>query len=348
MPPMRIDGSQGEGGGQIVRTAAALAARTGTPIEVVNVRARRDTTGLRPQHVAALEAVARACRGRFEDVEVGSKRFVFHPGRVKGGSVKVNTGTAASTTLIVETLLTLAPVLPTPLTVNAGGGTDVRWSPTLEHLRSVLLALAERAGLAVELLDSRAAFYPKGGGRIRALVPPCDAPAWEGVLEDRGPLERMEATVRVAQLPEHVPERILASLEEHLARAGYEALTYVDRVEAKSPGVVVDAIARFEETVLGANAVGEKGLPSEVVGERCAKRLLAELESPATVDVHAADQLVPLMLGRVEGGYIVRELTSHLETNARLCERFLDGSVTLEDRAGGGVEVRFERGGDAG
>lgn len=341
MATVHVDGSTGEGGGQIVRTAAALAARTNTPLAITNVRANRDPPGLKPQHVAALDAIAKACGAALEGDTPGSDTVRLRPRRLEGGSVKVNTGTAASTTLIVEALLALAPGLPTPLTVAATGGTDVRWSPTLEHLRSVLLPLAERAGIGVDLLATREGFYPKGGGRIRALVPPSSDPEHEGVLEERGALERVEATVRVSELPDHVPERILASLEERLEREGVPVSPHVHRVEATSPGVVVDAVARFEHTVIGANVVGEKGLPSETVGERCAERLLAELSSPATVDVHAADQLVPLMLGRVEGGYVVRDVSSHLATNAKLCERFLDGEVAFEDRPDGGVTVRM-------
>lgn len=344
MPTVTVDGSQGEGGGQIVRTAAALAARTGQRIEVTNVRAGRDAPGLRPQHEAALEAIAQACRGRFEGAEVGSERFVFHPGRVQGGSVKVETGTAASAVLIVEALLALAPALPTPLTVQVGGGTDVRWAPTLEHFRSVLVPLAGKLGIRAEVHEHREGFYPEGGGRLRVLLEPTDDPTWPGALSDRGALQAIEATVRVSQLPDHVPTRILESLSRRLAEAGYEARTRVHEVQAKSPGVVVDAIARFEDAVLGANALGEKGLPSEEVGRTCAERLVAELESPSTVDVHAADQLVPLMLGRADGSYVVREATSHLETNARLCERFLDGRVSFEGRTDGGTEVRFDGG----
>jgi RNA 3'-phosphate cyclase len=341
VPPVEVDGSQGEGGGQIVRTAAALAARSNTPIRVTDVRANRDPPGLKAQHVAALDAVAKACRGSLDGDEPGSSTFTLRPGRVEGGNVRVDTGTAASTTLVVEALLALAPALPTPLTVEARGGTDVRWSPTLDHLRSVLVPLLDRAGVDVEVLATREGFYPKGGGRIRALVPPAQAPAWDGVLEDRGALEQVTATVRVARLPDHVPERILSSLERHLAGAAVPVSSRVHQVEAACPGVVVDAVARFEDTVLGANVVGEKGLPSETVGERCAQRLLDELESPATVDVHAADQLVPFLLGRVDGGFVVRDVTSHLATNADLCERFLDEQVRFEDRPDGATTVRF-------
>jgi len=335
VPPVEVDGSQGEGGGQIVRTAAALAARSNTPIRVTDVRANRDPPGLKAQHVAALDAVAKACRGSLDGDEPGSSTFTLRPGRVEGGNVRVDTGTAASTTLVVEALLALAPALPTPLTVEARGGTDVRWSPTLDHLRSVLVPLLDRAGVDVEVLATREGFYPKGGGRIRALVPPAQAPAWDGVLEDRGALKQVTATVRVVRQAGHAHRR------GDLLERAVPVSSRVHQVEAACPGVVVDAVARFEDTVLGANVVGEKGLPSETVGERCAQRLLDELESPATVDVHAADQLVPFLLGRVDGGFVVRDVTSHLATNADLCERFLDEQVRFEDRPDGATTVRF-------
>lgn len=343
MAPVRVDGSQGEGGGQIVRTSAALAARTHTPVRVENVRAKRDNPGLRPQHVAALNAVGKACRGRFEGLSVGSDAFTFYPGRVEGGMVRVATGTAASAVLIVEAGVALAPSLPTPLTIEARGGTDVRWAPTLEHMRSVLIPLSAKAGVDVDVLASRAGFYPKGGGRVRALVSPVEEPCWGGMMEERGRLEHLEVTVRVNDLPEHIPERIVGSFQEHVAQAGFEASSYVEEVEAASPGVVVDAVAVFEDTVLGANHVGEKGVPSERVGQECATRLLAELEGPGTVDVHAADRLVPLLMGRVDGGFVVREVTGHLATNVRLCERFLGGRARFEEGERGGTRVVFER-----
>lgn len=323
-----------------MRTAAALAARTHRSLEMTNVRAGRDTTGLRPQHLAALEGIAQASKGGLEGGEVGAESFVLRPGRLEGGFVRVNTGTAASATLIAEAAIALAPGLPTPLTVEIRGGTDVRWSPTLEHFRSVLVPWARRLGIHVEVHEAREGFYPEGGGRLRVLIEPADDPDPIGELTERGRLETIEATVRVSDLPDHIPTRILESLEEELAAAGYEAVTHVHRVESRSPGVVVDAVARFEDTVLGANALGEKGTPSEVVGRRCAGRLVEELESRATVDVHAADQLIPLALGRLEGAYVAQETTGHLETNAWLCERFLDGQVHLEPVEGGTL-VRF-------
>lgn len=340
---VRIDGSMGEGGGQIVRTAAAMSACTGHGLRLTNARANRDTAGLRPQHVAALQAVARACDGRLEGVEVGAENFALDPGEVTGGHVRVETGTAACVNLVLQALAPLSRRLDEPLTLAAEGGTDVRYAPTLGYLRGVFCPWARRLGIPVEIQAAAEGFYPVGSGRLKARIHPAREPRLQGPLLERGRLRSIEVHTRVHDLPDHIPERINRTAAGLLSDHQAPVHTATERVEADCPGVVVDAIADFEETVIGANALGEKGVPSETVAENCAGKLAAELESPATVDVHLADQLVPLMLGRVEAGYLVREVTSHLETNAEVCQRFLDGEVRFEEGPGASALVSFER-----
>lgn len=340
MDLLRVDGSMGEGGGQVVRTAAGLAARTRTPVEITGIRAGRRNPGLRPQHVAALEAVAEACQGELEGAKVGAQRIRLVPGDHEGGTVHAETETAANTTLILQALLPLAPVLDEPLTLVATGGTDTKWAPTSGHLQGALVPLAAKAGVPLEVLEVRHGFYPKGGGRLKVKIHPRAEPTWSGVLEGRGGLEGIELTVRMAQLPDHVGERTLAAASQVLEDAGYEVKGTIEEVEAASPGVVIDGVARFEQTVLAANALGEKGLPSETVGQRCGQGLLAELESPATVDTHAADQLVPLLYDLAEAGFTVREVTGHLRTNLAVAGLFLPGGSAIDQLPDGG-RVRF-------
>lgn len=342
MAAVEIDGSMGEGGGQVVRTAAAMSACTGRDLRVENARANRDTTGLRPQHVAALEAIAQACDGELEGVEVGAQRFSLRPGRVTGGRVRVETGTAACVNLVLQALAPLSRRIEEPIELWAEGGTDVKFAPTLAYTRHVFAPWARRVGIPIEILDAREGFYPVGGGRVRARI----GPAREDDLTlpgfQRGTLETIGVRVRIADLPDDIADRIASTAASELAAEGYEADTGIERVEADCPGVVVDALASFEHTVLGANALGERGVPSETVAGRLADRLVAELASPAMVDVHLADQLVPLVVGRLEGGFRAREASSHLRTNVRVCERFIDGSIHLDDTDGEGVVVRSE------
>ncbi len=347
MDPLHVDGSMGEGGGQVLRTAAGLAAATQVPVEVTAIRAGRRNPGLRPQHVAALDAVAQACEGQLEGATVGSHRVRLTPGEHEGGTVRVETETAANTLLILQALLPLAPALDEPLTVEATGGTDTKWAPTLGHLEHALIPLAAKAGVTVELLEARHGFYPKGGGRLKVRIHPRVGPGWTGTLEARGALEEVDLSVRIAQLPDHVAERTLAAARAVLEETAYEPVERIERVEASSPGVVIDAIARFEHTVLAANALGEKGVPSETVGERCGQGLVEELGSPATVDVHAADQLVPLLYDLPGAGFVVRELTGHLATNLSVAALFL-GQRHLVGAKGEGTVVRFTEPGSAG
>lgn len=344
---MHVDGSMGEGGGQVLRTAAGLAAATQVPIEITHIRQGRRNPGLRPQHVAALQAVAQACDGELEGATVGAKAIRLSPGQRQGGTVRTETQTAANTLLILQALLPLAPALDEPLTLVATGGTDTKWAPTLGHLRHALIPLAAKAGVRIELLDVRHGFYPKGGGKLEVRLHPQQDPAWSEVLSDRGGLEWIEVAVRIAQLPDHVGERTLSAATEVLADAGYDAHGSIEEVEAASPGVVVDAVARYANTVLAANGLGEKGLPSETVGQRCGKGLLAEIESPATVDVHAADHLVPLLYDLPGAGFVVREMTGHLETNLAVAGLFLGQRHRVADRRDG-AEVRFEAPGSGG
>jgi RNA 3'-phosphate cyclase len=326
---IEIDGSRGEGGGQIVRTAAALSAQTGRSLELVNARANRSTQGLRPQHVAALAAVADACDGDLEGAEVGSTRFRLDPGEVTGGRVRVETGTAASTVLVAHALVPLADRLDEPLTVMAEGGTDVKYAPTLEHFRRVFVPWARRLGVPIDVGEAREGFYPVGGGRLSLTIGPREEPPGGEPVLDRGRLRGVEVRVRIHDLPDHIPERILRTAEGLLSGHEGPVYTATERVDADGPGVVVDAIADFEGTVVGANAVGEKGVPSETVAKHCAGDLAAELASPATVDVHTADQLVPLLASAAGTGYRVREVTDHLATNVDVVDTFHPDAVEV-------------------
>lgn len=340
--PVHVDGSVGEGGGQVVRTAAALAARTGRELELSNARANRNTAGLRPQHVAALEAIADACGGRLEGAEVGATSFRLVPGPVAGGRVRADPGTAANVVLIAQALVPLSDELDEPLVLHARGGTDVKYAPTLEHFRRCFVPWARRLGVPIEVGEAREGFYPVGGGRLSVTIGPRREPGTGEAVLERGRLHGIEVRVRIHDLPDHIPQRINRTAAGLLSSHDATVDTSVEWVDAECPGVVVDAIADFDHTVLGANVVGEKGVPSETVAENCVGDLLAELAGPATVDVHLADQLVPLLLGRPGTGYLVREVTGHLTTNADLCERFLEGSGRLGDGPGGTTLVRSE------
>lgn len=327
---LEIDGSYGEGGGQILRSAVALSALTGTELRVVNIRAKRERPGLAAQHLAAVRGVASLCGAEVAGGQAGSAEITFRPGKVRGGRHRIDVGTAGSVTLVLQAglLASLSAERGTELEVT--GGTNVRMSPPVDYYFQVLLPLLSRMGVEVELELLQRGFYPRGGGRARAVLAP--AVPRPLVLEERGPPEEMGGTCFSQGLPDHVAERM-----SHAARKrflGQEMRVRTERTAGPSPGAGIALCSRFRDTVLGADALGERGVLSEKVGDSAALRLKEEVEGPGTLDVHAADQLVAYMA--LAGGpscFAVREVTEHLRTQMWLLPQFLD--VRFEVRAAG-------------
>jgi len=167
---VEIDGSMGEGGGQILRTALALSAITGKPMRVYNIRARRDNPGLRPQHLTAVKAIAQICNARVKGAEVGSMTLEFYPSAIKGGSYTFDVGTAGSVPLVLQALLPVLAFADKPVTVKIRGGTDVPMAPTIDYVREVLARLTETLGYSFTIKVERRGHYPKGGGMVTVTV----------------------------------------------------------------------------------------------------------------------------------------------------------------------------------
>src|SRR5690242_20482867 len=169
---IEIDGSIGEGGGQVLRTSLALAAVLGREVRIFNIRAGRPQPGLKAQHLTSAIAITQISGATSKGLQIGSTEFVFSPGRIKSGSFRFNVGTAGSITLVLQTLMPLLPFAPGPLEVEITGGTDVRWSPPIDYLRLVTLQLLERMNVHASVLVSRRGHFPKGGGIVRLSSTP--------------------------------------------------------------------------------------------------------------------------------------------------------------------------------
>ncbi len=336
---MRVDGSFGEGGGQVLRTTLALAAVLGREVEVFNIRANRPKPGLGVQHAHGARALALMCGGRVEGAVPGSKLLRFTPGGTWRHEVRADTGTAASISLLIQLLLLPAVFAPHQVTLRLCGGTDVRWAPSIDYVAKVLLRVLGRMGVDASLRVDARGYYPQGGGRVRLRVNPAR------VLEsfrggERGRLVEVGGIAHASRLPGHVVERMSAAacrvLEEYSPKVEQE------RGEHPSRGAGITLWGEFERTTMGACALGEPGKRAELVGAEAAQALLRELRSDATVDVHLADQLVPFMaLARGTSVFLVREVSSHLRTNLRLVEQLLEAGVAVEEE-GGVVRVEIE------
>jgi RNA 3'-phosphate cyclase len=333
---LQIDGAHGEGGGQLVRTAVALAAITGTTLRLANVRARRHPAGLAPQHLAAVRAVAALCGARCEGLALRSPALDFVPGALEGGEFVFDIGTAGSATLVLQALLPAMSRASRPCRVRVTGGTDVRAAPPLDYLRRVLLPLLSRMGVEAACTVRRRGYYPRGGGEVEVTVAPANPrPLF---LASPGNLLGVEGLAQVANLPAHIPERMR---EAALARLGnVHAPIVIEREvlssrDALGEGGAIVLWARTEHSILGAGRVAERGVRAEALGEAAAAELAVDIEAGAALDVHAADQLLVYLALADPGSVVtVREVSRHAETAMWLIEQFLQTRFSVTDANG--------------
>ncbi len=322
-----IDGSHGEGGGQLLRTAVALAAVTGQPAQIRNIRARRKKPGLAAQHLTAVRAVGELCSARIEGLALGARELHVVPGAPRGGEFRFDVGTAGSVTLVLQALVPVMLASGRACRVLVAGGTDVRAAPPLDYFRAVLLRLLERMGARLSLAVRRRGYFPQGGGEVElalehgARLRPFTAPTPGRLLDVRG-------AAHVANLPSHIAERMRSATFEALGPvACEEAEIWIETLgadAAQGSGGAIVAWADTEASVLGAGEVAQRGVPAETLGERVGASLRDDLEAGASLDVHAADQLlVYLALAGGRSVFTTRALSSHARTAMWLIEQFL-------------------------
>ena len=342
--PLIIDGSQGEGGGQILRTSLSLAAVEGRPIRIEKIRAGRPNPGLAAQHVTCVRAVAALCRAQVAGDEIGSPQLDFAPGAgVQAGdytfdiSAARKGGSAGATGLVLQAVLVPLALAPGASRVSLRGGTHVAWSPPFDYLQQVWLPALAKLGVVADMELQRSGWYPAGGGEIHARVsglgPEMSGRLRPVTLLDRGPLERVTGRAIAANLPLHIPRRMAARAADVLRAEGIDAAIEAEGADATSPGAGIFLTARYQVIACGFSALGERGKPAETVGEEAAQALLAHQRSGAAVERHLADQiLLPLALADGPSGYSTEAITQHLRSNAFVIERF------------GRAKVRFSTG----
>jgi len=339
---LEIDGAHGEGGGQLVRTAVALAAIRGVPVRISRIRAGRQKPGLAPQHIAAVRAVASMCDALCEGVELRSTALSFTPRRPRGGRYRVDVGTAGSITLVLQAMLPVAVACGERCRISVRGGTDVRAAPPVDYFRQVLMPLLARMGLCAELTVERRGYYPRGGGEARLELAPAPRLA-PFIADDPGPVARIQIHAHVSRLPRQIADRMVEAASLALP-PGQRIDTQVDAFGADrsaGPGGAIVLCASTPKTVLGAAGVAERGVRAETLGRAAAESLASDLHAGATLDVHAADQmLVFLALAQGESRFRARELSSHARTAMWLIEQFSVARFAVEAQAGAvGVRV---------
>jgi RNA 3'-terminal phosphate cyclase (ATP) len=325
---IEIDGSEGEGGGQILRSSLSLAICTQQAFRITNIRANREKPGLRRQHLTAVKAAAEICAARLDGAELESRALTFRPGRLAAGDYSFAIGTAGSCTLVFQTVLPALLTASGASRVRITGGTHNSGSPPFDFLARSFLPLLERMGASVQLDLMRHGFYPRGGGEIRARIAPATRLGALN-LRERGAWVRGFAEAYVAAIPLHVAQRELEVIGRTLGWP-QDQLLLRGLPNDVGPGNAVTITLEHENVTEVVTGFGEKGLRAETVAKDAAVAASGYLAARAPVGEHLADQLLlPMALG--DGGcFVAAEITSHVRSNVAVIERFTTRRVTFE------------------
>jgi RNA 3'-terminal phosphate cyclase (ATP) len=340
---LEIDGSFGEGGGQILRTSLALSLITGKAFHLRNVRANRDKPGLQPQHLMSVRASATIGAAETLGASRGSSDLEFRPGTVRPGNYRFDIGTAGATSLVLHTLylpLSWRSAAPSQLTLV--GGTHVSKSPCFDFLDATWRHYLALMGLKVGLKMLHPGFYPRGGGVVEARLEPCGV--LKGLtLRQRGPIQ-VRGISAVAGLPDHIAVRQARRAAHRLKQQHGLQADIRQETWPGGPGTMLALVVETTPVPALFFGLGARGKPAEQVADDAVEQVGAYLHAaPAAVDEHSADQLVlPLALAEGPSEYSVARVTCHLLTNIAVIRQFLERDIVCEGSEGepGVVRIR--------
>ncbi|TWB63443.1 RNA 3'-terminal phosphate cyclase [Nitrospirillum viridazoti] len=327
-----IDGSEGEGGGQVLRTALSLSLVTGQAFRIDNIRAKRDKPGLMRQHLTAVEAICAISGATADGAAIGAASVTFTPGRVRAGDYTFAVGTAGSTGLVLQALLPPLLLADGPSRLVLEGGTHAHAAPPFDFTAQTFLPLLSRMGPAVTATLVRPGFFPVGGGRIEVSVAP--APLRQMAFMERGTLRGVSGRALLSNLPANIAERELAAARQVLDWPE-EAWSVETVVEGRGPGNILMLSACFDQVTEVVSAVGRIGVRAEDIGRQTANRLAGYIASGAFAGPYLADQLL-LPLALAGGGcFTTVRPTQHSLTGAAIIRRFLDRDIRFQAREDG-------------
>ncbi|MFQ6009987.1 MAG: RNA 3'-terminal phosphate cyclase [Candidatus Aenigmatarchaeota archaeon] len=326
---IEIDGS--EAGGQLVRTAVALSALTGKPMEMKNIRGARPQPGLKTQHMEGIRTIAELCGAEVWGLVLGSKELEFHPKELKPRDITIEISTAGSIGLVLQALLLAMAKTKKTIKINFdGGGTWNKWAPPVEYMNRVFLPLIDHR---VEFNMLREGFYPKGGAKVETVVFPFEPKPLE-ILEKGLLAESFIISIASKSLQKNrVAERQVEAARELLSGTLKDAHIEIEYRDSVSPGSGILIYAITHNSIIGADAIGERGKRAEEVGKEAAKNFLFEFTNGA-VDRHASDMLLPYMALAGKGKIKTSQITHHSLTNISVIEKFLPVKFSVEGERG--------------
>ena len=337
---IEIEGDMLEGGGQIIRTSISLAALTGEAVHITKIRYKRPNPGLQPQHVTAVKAIAALCDAHTAGLSQGSTELHFQPRGNKSGKFSFDVGSAGSIPLVLQALMPCIAFAPGQVELELTGGTDVKWSPSIDYVHLVIVRTLHLMGYEINLTVNRRGHYPKGGGKVTfSTTPPRRLRPI--TLTKRGQLTSIEGVSHCVKLPSHVAQRQADAAKQTLTRSGCGELRLtVESYPAGQdphigPGSGITLVANAQSSAIGADALGERGKAAEQVGEEAAKKLLEELNSQASLDRHMGDILIPYMaVAEGPSEICVSQITTHTLTNIQIAEKLLNVKFHVNGNTG--------------
>jgi len=331
-----IDGSQGEGGGQIVRTALAMSALTQKPITITNIRKGRCVSGLKAEHLACITALGELCDAGVEGAVLGSETVTFIPKHpVKARTLSLDIGTAGSITLLLQALLPVCIRVHPKVRIKVKGGTDVKWSQPVDYFREILLPVLEQYA-SITLTVEQRGYFPTGGGSVDLLMKPHEGVMPPISITDRGKLIQLKGVSHASSMLEKntVAERQARSAMATLSSLNVPIDIRTEYCPSTCPGSGITLWAVYEnadekQCRIGADSLGEKGKSAEAVGKEAAERLLNEIAYGAPIDEYLADNLIPF-LAFVGGAIKVSKISNHTHTNIAVVEQFLGKLFSIQ------------------
>jgi len=325
---VKIDGSYGEGGGQILRTALTLSALTGRPLEVFNVRIGRKEPGLKPQHLISARSLAEVTRGRLQHDELNSSILRFFPGRIKHGTYSFDVSSvkasAGATGLIFQTLAPALSFANESSDIVIIGGTHVPWSPPADYLQEIFIPAIANMGVDIHIAIPKFGFYPIGGGEIDIAVKPCARPLKSVRIVERGKSKKLTIISAVANLPLSIAERQRDRALKRISNFKMQIQSEIKEVPSSGKGTFLFIMAEFENVKAGFIGLGAIGKRAEKVADEAVDALLQYLNGNGALDPHLADQIVLYAaLAQGQSMFTTTRITNHLLSNIWVIEQFL-------------------------
>jgi len=337
---IEIDGSYGEGGGSIVRMSVALSALSLKPIHIQNIRAKRSKPGLMPQHFNAVKAVAQLSRAEIHKLNVGSTEIFFKPEIIEGGQFNIDIKTAGSITMVLQAFMIPAAFAYSPVEITIKGGTDVKWSPSIDYLQNITLKILKIMGYDAKINLIRRGHYPRGGGIVNVKIKP---------LMDLKPVklidlnfDKIRGISHAVNLPKHVAVRQAESAQDLLEKNGIESkikIEHTDDALGSGSGITLWTDGNIP---LGGSFIGERGLRAEKVGEKAVKEILYHIYKDSALDKYMGDQLIPYMAIAGNSSIKTAELTQHTLTNIYIVEKIMGKKFEVDGELGEITTIRVD------